>query len=137
MQKNGYQTAIIGKRHLGTKKKYQPKGFDYWNILPGQRLYYNPIIIENGKLKRINDDYKNKADAASHANMRIENALSYVGIKVKCHNLIKRYLSIPVPDKIEGYSLETNEGYIITFESKQQLIYKLLLILTKLFFSNI
>jgi arylsulfatase A-like enzyme len=44
-QKNGYQTAIVGKWHL----RSQPKGFDYWNVLPGQGLYYNPAFIDNGK----------------------------------------------------------------------------------------
>jgi arylsulfatase A-like enzyme len=44
-REHGYQTAIVGKWHL----KSQPKGFDYWNILPGQGLYYNPGFIDNGK----------------------------------------------------------------------------------------
>ncbi len=37
----GYQTAIIGKWHLVS----YPTGFDYWKILPGQGLYYNPRMI--------------------------------------------------------------------------------------------
>lgn len=45
LQKNGYQTAVIGKWHLGS----DPVGYDYWNILPGQGAYYNPPMIENGK----------------------------------------------------------------------------------------
>jgi len=49
LQKNGYQTALIGKIHLdGT-----PQGFDYWNVLPGQGEYYNPDFIEMGVKKRI------------------------------------------------------------------------------------
>ncbi len=44
LQKAGYQTAIIGKWHLVT----DPTGFDYWHILPGQGLYYNPPMIRNG-----------------------------------------------------------------------------------------
>lgn len=47
LQKNGYQTAMIGKWHLKT----QPTGFDYWNILPGQGDYYNPDLIEMGVRK--------------------------------------------------------------------------------------
>ena len=38
MQDSGYQTAMIGKWHL----KSEPRGFDYWKILPGQGSYYNP-----------------------------------------------------------------------------------------------
>jgi len=45
IQKAGYQTAIIGKWHLMT----DPTGFDYWHILPGQGVYYNPPMIDNGK----------------------------------------------------------------------------------------
>lgn len=36
----GYQTAIIGKWHLKT----QPAGFDYFNVLPGQGRYWDPIL---------------------------------------------------------------------------------------------
>ncbi|KPK68769.1 MAG: sulfatase [Acidithiobacillales bacterium SM23_46] len=45
LQQAGYETAIIGKWHL----KSDPTGFDYWNVLPGQGLYYNPILREMGK----------------------------------------------------------------------------------------
>jgi arylsulfatase A-like enzyme len=44
----GYQTAMIGKWHLVT----QPQGFDHWNILPGQGVYYDPVFIDReGKRK--------------------------------------------------------------------------------------
>lgn len=48
LQKAGYETAIIGKWHL----KSDPTGFDYWNILPGQGVYYNPAMIEMGQRKK-------------------------------------------------------------------------------------
>ncbi|HEY6168087.1 MAG TPA: sulfatase [Verrucomicrobiae bacterium] len=41
----GYQTAIVGKWHLIS----DPVGFDYWKVLPGQGVYYNPAMIDNGK----------------------------------------------------------------------------------------
>lgn len=41
LQQYGYQTAIVGKWHLHT----YPTGFDYWKILPGQGLYYQPRLI--------------------------------------------------------------------------------------------
>ncbi len=44
LQTHGYQTAMIGKWHLVS----DPTGFDYWNILPGQGVYYNPPMIRNG-----------------------------------------------------------------------------------------
>ncbi|HYW94607.1 MAG TPA: sulfatase, partial [Bacteroidales bacterium] len=49
LQKAGYQTAMIGKWHL----RSEPQGFDYWNILPGQGVYYNPEFIENGTKKQV------------------------------------------------------------------------------------
>lgn len=53
LKQSGYQTAIIGKWHLGHGGIHDPTGFDYWNILPGQGLYYNPQMIEMGKKKII------------------------------------------------------------------------------------
>lgn len=49
----GYQTAIIGKWHLVGP----PEGFDYFNVLPGQGRYWNPILKtkENWKDGRINE----------------------------------------------------------------------------------
>lgn len=44
LKKAGYQTAMIGKWHLGTL----PVGFDYYSILPNQGEYYQPDFIENG-----------------------------------------------------------------------------------------
>ena len=41
LQQSGYQTAIIGKWHLHS----YPTGFDFWKILPGQGLYYEPLLI--------------------------------------------------------------------------------------------
>ena len=41
LQQGGYQTAMIGKWHLGGI----PTCFDYWTILPGQGDYYNPDFI--------------------------------------------------------------------------------------------
>jgi len=42
LQSSGYYTAIVGKWHLGS----DPTGFDYWNILPGQGRYNDPILYD-------------------------------------------------------------------------------------------
>ncbi|GAB3026741.1 sulfatase [Niabella terrae] len=49
LQQAGYQTAWIGKMHLGDSI---PQGFDYYSILPGQGHYYNPDFIETGNLRK-------------------------------------------------------------------------------------
>ena len=41
LQKANYQTAVIGKWHLGSL----PTGFDDYHVLPGQGVYYNPDFI--------------------------------------------------------------------------------------------
>ena len=45
LQENNYQTAWVGKWHLGNL----PQGFDYFNILRGQGNYYNPDFISSNK----------------------------------------------------------------------------------------
>ncbi|QZT38754.1 sulfatase [Halosquirtibacter xylanolyticus] len=49
MKKLGYQTAIIGKWHLHTK----PEAFDYYNVLPGQGRYFDPVLQEKGSNDRV------------------------------------------------------------------------------------
>lgn len=50
LSKSGYQTAWIGKWHLGSN----PQGFDFWQVVPGQGSYYNPdFVMMDGSRKRI------------------------------------------------------------------------------------
>ncbi|MFM8395294.1 MAG: sulfatase/phosphatase domain-containing protein, partial [Acidobacteriota bacterium] len=46
------------KWHLGGQNPYTPEagkpvGFDYWNILPGQGAYFDPVMIEMGERKKL------------------------------------------------------------------------------------
>ncbi|MEM7532601.1 MAG: sulfatase [Chloroflexota bacterium] len=47
----GYQTAFVGKWHLGHGGNSDPAGYDYWNVLPVQGAYTNPEMIEMGERK--------------------------------------------------------------------------------------
>jgi len=40
MQNSGYQTAVVGKWHVHC----EVKGFDYYDVLPGQGYYFNPYF---------------------------------------------------------------------------------------------
>ena len=46
LQHGGYQTAIVGKWHLGEGPRHCPTGFDHWSVIPGQGDYYDPKFIE-------------------------------------------------------------------------------------------
>jgi N-acetylglucosamine-6-sulfatase len=49
LRKAGYQTAMIGKWHLHS----DPTGFDHWDIIDGQGVYYNPTFVTpEGKVQR-------------------------------------------------------------------------------------
>jgi arylsulfatase A-like enzyme len=49
LQKQGYETAMIGKWHLKT----DPTGFDHWKVLIGQGPYYNPPMKSPEGTKKI------------------------------------------------------------------------------------
>ncbi|EDY83265.1 sulfatase, putative [Verrucomicrobiia bacterium DG1235] len=48
LQAAGYETAVIGKWHLGS----DPTGFDFWKILIGQGQYYDaPFLTAEGQVE--------------------------------------------------------------------------------------
>jgi N-acetylglucosamine-6-sulfatase len=49
LQKSGYETAFLGKWHMGNDPTPRP-GFDLWAGLPGQGRSIDPELYENGRL---------------------------------------------------------------------------------------
>ncbi|NLF07564.1 MAG: sulfatase [Pirellulaceae bacterium] len=46
LQKAGYETAIVGKWHLGNAP---PTGFDYYKVMRGHGSYFNCMFLETGQ----------------------------------------------------------------------------------------
>jgi len=75
LQKAGYQTAIVGKWHLGK----EPAGFDYYNVLPGQGRYDNPQLIRIGDWDKGPDGGLKLTEFGGHSTDVIANeAISYL-----------------------------------------------------------
>ncbi|MBN2329408.1 MAG: sulfatase [Candidatus Omnitrophica bacterium] len=49
LQKNGYETAFIGKWHMGGSTDKPRPGFDHWISFRGQGVYNNPTFNINGQ----------------------------------------------------------------------------------------
>ncbi len=49
LQKGGYETAYIGKWHMGEHHDDPRPGFDYWASFKGQGNYFNPSMNVNGE----------------------------------------------------------------------------------------
>lgn len=126
LQKSGYQTAVLGKWHLGS----EPQGFDYYNVLPGQGRYLDPVLIEKGMWgdnSAIDAQCRGKVYEGHSTDVITDNVLHFLDQRDKekpfflmCHykaphrnwksaerfkNLLKD-VTIPEPDNL----LDTYEG---------------------------
>jgi hypothetical protein len=52
LQASGYETAFLGKWHMGNDPTPRP-GFDTWAALPGQGRTINPILFEDGQAQEV------------------------------------------------------------------------------------
>jgi len=51
LQQDGYQTAYVGKWHMGNDDTARP-GFDYWASMKGQGVSFDPVMNINGERKK-------------------------------------------------------------------------------------
>ncbi|MGD2122409.1 MAG: sulfatase [Gemmatimonadota bacterium] len=52
LQVTGYETAFLGKWHMGNDPTPRP-GFDYWVAIPGQGRTMNPELFEGGRIHEV------------------------------------------------------------------------------------
>lgn len=69
LQQAGYQTAFLGKWHMGHGDDMPQPGFDYWLSFQGQGVYNDPVFNVNGKrVQQPKDSYTTDllTDSAVH-----------------------------------------------------------------------
>ena len=52
LQREGYETAFLGKWHMGNDPTPRP-GFDYWVAIPGQGRTIDPELYEDGRIHAV------------------------------------------------------------------------------------
>jgi len=52
LQQAGYQTAFVGKWHMGHEHDEPRPGFDHWCSFKGQGTYFDPLLNINGRRRR-------------------------------------------------------------------------------------
>ncbi len=121
LQKNGYQTVMVGKIHLNGAMQ----GFDYWDVLPGQGKYYDPdFITEDGKHQvkghttdiitdKALDWLKNKRDTSKPFMLMIHNKAPHRNWVPAARHMEKyEDVFIPEPDNLfDDYATRTTAAH--------------------------
>ncbi|MHC4871254.1 MAG: sulfatase family protein [Planctomycetota bacterium] len=104
LQRNNYQTSIVGKWHLGNEKPHWPTGFDYWNVLQGQGPYFDPEMNCNGEMVQY-EGYT--TDLITEKTIEVlENRDKDKPFFMMCHHKAPHRWWEPHPDKMSMYEDE-------------------------------
>ena len=83
LREAGYETAFIGKWHMGLDDSRRP-GFDYWISFKGQGLYLDPVVNINGEQRQLDGyitDWLNRRAVEFVARPRTRPFLLYLSHK--------------------------------------------------------
>lgn len=76
LQGAGYQTAVVGKWHLG--EHMAPQGFDYSEVLIGQGPYYNPPMLRDATGSGKNDQRTKEQHTGYVSDIITDQALNWL-----------------------------------------------------------
>jgi len=102
LQAAGYQTAIIGKWHLGST----PTGFDYYSVHNGQGTYYGPDFIEPEGMKTYAGAYATDL-TLEHSIQWLEKTDKSKPFMLMMHFKAPHRNWVPAPEKMNMYENHT------------------------------
>jgi arylsulfatase A-like enzyme len=105
LQGLGYETAHIGKWHMGNDPSPRP-GYDLWVSFAGQGKLVDPELVEDGRLRRVPGyvtDLLNERAAAFVARRRTRPFALFLAHKAVHPDLVQRQDGTFDPDSLGGY----------------------------------
>jgi arylsulfatase A-like enzyme len=130
----GYTTDLITDLSLGWLNKRDPtKPFflcihhkaPHRSWEPDEKHIHMYDDVDIPIPKTFNDDYSNRADAAKHAHMRIDDGMNSIDLKARSKiwlpKFIPFYENFKPPKDISKYRIKTREGKVLSFTSQQEL----------------
>ncbi len=123
LQRSGYETAWIGKWHMGEEDDSKRPGFDYWITHKGQGKYYDTTFNIDGERKKVEGYYSHKVtDMALDWLRDREQSKPFalvIGHKAPHGPFVPEpkyqfiYDQLPVPYPASGFQLEGKPDWIV------------------------